>query len=82
MGAPGGMGPGRPPARRRQTPAPTWVAGRQDQVGWNTGHDTGAGYPAATAPQWGTPGGQVAPGATRRRLPDRRPGVPAARGSR
>jgi hypothetical protein len=39
-------------------PPPTWVATppppAQDQVGWNTGHDTGAGYPAATAPQWGS----------------------------
>jgi hypothetical protein len=39
-------------------PPPTWVATppppAQDQVGWNTGHDTGAGYPGGAAPQWGT----------------------------
>jgi hypothetical protein len=54
--------PGDLPPGAAHTPAPTWVASPQDQVGWNTGHDTGAGYPAGTAPQWGTPGGQVPQG--------------------
>jgi hypothetical protein len=40
-------------------PPPTWVATppppAQDQVGWNTGNDTGAGYGAQQqSPQWGS----------------------------
>ncbi len=56
--------PGDLPPGGAATPAPTWVANPQDQVGWNTGHDTGAGVPAGgqPTPQWGAPGGQVPPG--------------------
>ncbi len=56
--------PGDLPAGGAATPAPTWVANPQDQVGWNTGHDTGPGVPAGgqPTPQWGAPGGQVPPG--------------------
>lgn len=44
-----------PPSGPQQAPAPTWVGRGSDQVGWNTGHDTGAGTPPPPAPQWGTP---------------------------
>jgi hypothetical protein len=54
--------PGELPAGAPTPPPPTWVAGRPDQVGWNTGHDTGAGYPAQPPPpQWGAPGYPAAP---------------------
>jgi hypothetical protein len=46
--------PGHQPAAGSQTPAPTWVGRGSDQVGWNTGHDTGAGAPPPPA-QWDTP---------------------------
>ena len=47
-----------------QPPAPTWVAKPADQVGWNTGHDTGAGYPPPPGQQTPPPawGAQVPPG--------------------
>ncbi len=49
--------PGEVPAGAHTPPPPTWVATppppAQDQVGWNTGHDTGRGA-AQPPPQWGT----------------------------
>ncbi len=56
--------PGDLPAGGGPTPPPTWVASPGDQVGWNSGHDTG-GYGAARqqqAPPWGTPAAHVPPG--------------------
>ncbi len=51
--------PGELPAGAATTPPPTWVANTPaDQVGWNTGHDTG-GYPPTQPPpaqQWSGPG--------------------------
>jgi hypothetical protein len=55
-----------------QAPAPTWVANTPaDQVGWNTGHDTGGYPPPPPAPpqqQWGPPVPPGRPGGSRRPL--------------
>ncbi len=47
--------PGQLPPNAPDTPEPTWVGRGSDQVGWNTGHDTGAGAPPPPPPQWGAP---------------------------
>ncbi len=51
--------PGELPAGAATTPPPTWVANTPaDQVGWNTGHDTGGYSPTQPPPaqQWSGPG--------------------------
>ncbi len=68
--------PGELPAGAPTPPPPTWVANRPDQVGWNTGNDTGAGHPTQPPPpQWGAPGYPATPPPTQP-PPGQPPGQP------